>query len=483
MEKQLTHTSSEENETADAWKQWEGQVIDGEFPLHQYLGGSDHSAVFLTQYAGQEVQKAVIKLMPTQAGDWRPQILQHSLEAALSHPHLLRLFHAGRARVGEVELLYVVMEYAEENLSQILAIRPLAPEETRAMLLPVLDALSYIHLQGLAHGHLKPANITAVNDQVKVASDGLYKEGESGNGRLEPSHYDPPEISSAGITSAGDVWSLGIILVEAVTQSVPTWNGTEQRELELPATMPAPFRDIALHCLNADAEGRWTISDIRARLERESAIPAPQRTALPERASAGRKYLIPTVAAVLALAVLGGVKLLTRPRPEAGAIRATATEEPAVRPTPKSSAASPQAPEKMPSPNVAEKSEQNSSAVVAPHRAATIPHDGVNGAGQREVVEQVVPDVSPSARATIRGTVRVNVRVRVDASGKVAGATLDSPGPSRYFAGLALRAAQRWRFAPAPSDVPRQWVLRFEFSRFGTKAIPQQASSQVNPKR
>ena len=47
----------------EAWKQWEGQVVNGKFHLGPYLGGSDHSAVFLTELREREPQKAAIKLI------------------------------------------------------------------------------------------------------------------------------------------------------------------------------------------------------------------------------------------------------------------------------------------------------------------------------------------------------------------------------------------------------------------------------------
>ena len=53
------------------------------------------------------------------------------------------------------------MEATEEDLSQILPQRRLTPEEAREMLGPVLDALSYLHGKGFAHGAIKPANIMA----------------------------------------------------------------------------------------------------------------------------------------------------------------------------------------------------------------------------------------------------------------------------------------------------------------------------------
>jgi outer membrane biosynthesis protein TonB len=63
----------------------------------------------------------------------------------------------------------------------------------------------------------------------------------------------------------------------------------------------------------------------------------------------------------------------------------------------------------------------------------------------------------------------------VDGSGNVAEARLAAAGPSKYFAGLALQAAERWKFAPASAGDParpREWMLDFEFSRAGAKAAP-----------
>src|SRR5207247_10274104 len=82
------------------------------------------------------------------------------------------------------------------------------------------------------------------------------------------------------------------------------------------------------------------------------------------------------------------------------------------------------------------------------------------GAVQDEVLQEVMPEVSEKARDTIRGAVRVGVRIHLDPAGNVTGAELESPGPSRYFADLALKAARRWQFAPGKVDgqyVPSAW--------------------------
>jgi TonB family protein len=67
------------------------------------------------------------------------------------------------------------------------------------------------------------------------------------------------------------------------------------------------------------------------------------------------------------------------------------------------------------------------------------------------------------------------VKVAVDASGNVMEATLDSPGPSKYFARLAREAAVRWKFSPAQvkgRPVASKWILRFAFSSSGTDVRP-----------
>ncbi len=51
----------------EEWKKWEGRV-DGKFPLRHWLGGSEHSAVFLTERPGHADQKVAIKLIAADAG-------------------------------------------------------------------------------------------------------------------------------------------------------------------------------------------------------------------------------------------------------------------------------------------------------------------------------------------------------------------------------------------------------------------------------
>src|ERR1700732_1380069 len=102
------------------WKTWEGRVVDGKFPLRQWLGGSDHSAVFLTERSGEKAKKFAVKLIP--AGNLRAtnldqdaQLFRWADAAKLAHRHLIRLFEYGRCQIDDMRLLFVFLEYVEEN--------------------------------------------------------------------------------------------------------------------------------------------------------------------------------------------------------------------------------------------------------------------------------------------------------------------------------------------------------------------------------
>ncbi len=266
--------------TTDLWKNWEGRVVDGRFPLRQWLGGSDHSAVFLTERSGAGSQKAVIKLIRAESSDEDAQLSRWASAARLSHLHLIRLYECGRGTIDGTRLLYVVTEYAEENLAEILPLRPLAPEEASEMLRPTAGTLAYLHQSGFAHGRVRPSNIMAVDNQLKISADGLGKIGER-VGAHSPSAYDAPELTSSGLSPAADIWSLGITLVAVLTQNEPNsleLRTGDQGRVAVPETIPQPFREIARQCLQVDPLQRCTAADILSLLRTPTLQPQTHQT-------------------------------------------------------------------------------------------------------------------------------------------------------------------------------------------------------------
>jgi serine/threonine protein kinase len=245
-------------------KRWEGRTVDGKYPLRRYLGGSDHSAVFFTLLPDRaaDSDKAAIKLIPADA-EAKGQLLRWAAARELAHPNLLRILDMGRDGSA---LLYLVEELAEENLAQILPERALTAEEAHVALPPILRALQFLHDKGFVHGRLQPANILAIEDQVKLSSDSLAALGDPGRTRTLAA-YDPPEAALGDVSWASDVWQLGMTLVEILTQRLPVSDPTRRRPPEIPAEVPEPFREIAEHCLRVDPRKRWTVAKIMSRLE------------------------------------------------------------------------------------------------------------------------------------------------------------------------------------------------------------------------
>lgn len=478
---------------SEAWKKLAGQVVGGKFHLRQYLGGSEHGAVFLTERAAAAgPQKAAIKLVPADPATAELQLSRWGLAAKLSHPNLIRLFETGRCRLGGKDLLYAVMEHAEEDLSQILPQRPLTAAETRDMLGPVLGALAYLHGKGFVHGHIKPANIMAHEDQLKLSSDGLCRMSEPWSGLRHASPYHPPESTGSRASTAGDVWSLGMTLVEVLTRQLTYWDPTRQSDPEVP-TLPEPFQEIARRSLRRDPQLRWTVAEIATRLAPTAPAPAAQPGAQirigtgQRKPPAGSRYIVPVLAAAFVLAAIVAVPRIVKRGPDASAENSSKREAPRTesqtqtKSQPKQKPAAPV--EEPTATNLPEKKQNPPAAVpLAPAHAQRPVVQAKLPAGDRvrgEVLQQVLPDVSEKARDTIRGTVRVAVRISVDSSGNVAETALDSPSPSKYFGDVALGAARKWEFAPAKVNglpVASQWLVRFEFTGTATNAFPRQTA-------
>jgi serine/threonine protein kinase len=434
---------------APIWSGWQSAVINGVYPLQRLLHGSERSAVFLTERKGQVVANAALKIIPVeritlaQLSHWR-------LASGLSHPHLIQLFDAGLCQFGGRQFLFVVMEYADQTLAQVLAQRALTPEEVREMLPPTLAALTFLHHQGLVQGQLKPANILVVDDQLKLASDSIRPAGAPRAGIVELSAYDPPEANHAGFSAAGDIWGLGVTLVEALTQRLPSLD-VQAVAVSLPTTVPPAFVDTVKRCLSYDPATRPLAEDLATQLggvPKPPPLPVPQaavRAALPPAAPIPepprQRGPTPSVAAIVSVILLAAVWAgwrLFRPHPNA---QSTSVTGPIV----------------SPQPAVVPAIDSQNPAARPPGPATTVP----------SVIHLQLPNVPRKALATIHGHFRIAVAVVVDHSGTAIRAHLRNTGPSPYFARLSLDAAMKSRFAPTDKPGTREWLLRFEFTRSG----------------
>jgi hypothetical protein len=249
----------------DEWKKLEGQVLNNKFPLQRLLGSTSYGAVFLTQSPPPQQKNIAIKFMTCGAkADLQAALWEKA--SKLSHPNLLRLLPGGRCRLAEMDLVFVFMEYAEADLGRSLPDHALGEKEVREVLGPLLDALSYVHGKGFAHAHIKPSNIMTIGNQVKLSADTVLPLGEPRPACRPVDAYAAPEAASAPVAGSSDVWSLGVTLVELLTQQAPVSSPESQADPTIPSTVPQPFLDIAQHCLRRDPQERWTTAQIADRL-------------------------------------------------------------------------------------------------------------------------------------------------------------------------------------------------------------------------
>ena len=466
----------------------QGHLVNGVYPLGRYLGSSDHSGVFLTRSAARGASELAIKLVPADRSVAESLLPRWKRAGGLTHPNLLRLHEWGGCQLEGAPYLYLVMDYADQTLAQLLQSRALTEDEAREMLAPVLEALAFLHGRDLVQGQLKPANILVRGDQIQLASDTIRRVGDTGPAAHPKTLHDSPGGSYGTGSPAADIWALGISLCEALTRRAPSISA-ESGDAALPTDFAPSFREVVTRCLSRRPQDRPRLTELvtwasgrpedavpaeseaaertgaaaqapiaqPAAIQPAAAEPEPARivvaqartdemrpTAADERPEGPRVPVAPVLGAVLSLTLVWGGWHLFRKHPAS----------PAGLATPSPSAALP-----------------STSRAPGPGSAAsgTITRQSIDPAPPHPLRE-VVPDVPLSARRTVRGHINVWVRVIVEPDGSVLAAVADRAGPSRYFERLALRAAKQWMFLPVGAPPRRLMQIRFDFSRDGTRA-------------
>jgi eukaryotic-like serine/threonine-protein kinase len=168
---------------------------------------------------------------------------ERQILAALSHPHIARLLDGGVTSDGQP---YLVMEYVEgEPIDQYCNARRLGIRERLRLFRDVCAAVQYAHQNLVVHRDLKPSNILVTADgEVKLLDFGIAKllrAGEeepapltrTGLHLMTPDYASPEQVRGGAITTAADIYSLGIVLYELLTGRRPFQLGQHlQREIE-----------------------------------------------------------------------------------------------------------------------------------------------------------------------------------------------------------------------------------------------------------
>lgn len=205
----------------------------GNYKVVDELGIGGMGAVFLAERAdGAFNQKVALKIvkrgMDTDAV-LRRFLNERQILAALEHPNIAHLIDGGTTEDG---LPYFVMEYVEgEAITNYAALKNLNLEERLKLFREVCAAVSFAHTNLVIHRDLKPSNILVTKDGTpKLLDFGIAKLLKSENTIGEtatrsfiftPEYASPEQMRGEKLTTATDVYSLGVILYELLTGTRP----------------------------------------------------------------------------------------------------------------------------------------------------------------------------------------------------------------------------------------------------------------------
>nr|WP_298718233.1 tetratricopeptide repeat protein [uncultured Steroidobacter sp.] len=213
----------------------EGQLL-GRYRIVRKLGSGGMGDVYLAERADDEYQQRVA-LKIVRGGLFSPQIqgrlrMERQILATLQHPNIARLLDGGRAPDGTP---YLVMEYIDgEPIDTYCDRRRLSVAERLQLLRTICGAVHYAHQNLIVHRDLKPNNILITPDGVpKLLDFGIAKLLDSRHSAhtlavthfeyrvMTPAHASPEQVRGDVITTASDIYVLGVLMYELLCGKRP----------------------------------------------------------------------------------------------------------------------------------------------------------------------------------------------------------------------------------------------------------------------
>jgi len=202
-----------------------GEAI-GSYRVTREIGRGGMGAVFeAVREDGDFDQRVAIKL--TGHNLFSDELIRRfrnekQILARLEHPNIVRLFDGG---ITTQHIPYYVMEYVEgDPITSHCRGRSAPVDERLRLFLHVLDAVSYAHRQLVVHRDLKPSNILVTADgEVKLLDFGIAKSLDADDftqtvgAPLTPDYAAPEQLMQKPVTTASDIYSLGVLLFELLT--------------------------------------------------------------------------------------------------------------------------------------------------------------------------------------------------------------------------------------------------------------------------
>ncbi len=344
---------------------WIGRDV-GAYRLIGELGRGGMGTVYLAERADQ-TYRARVAIKFVRGGLASPELPRHlvaerQILADLVHPHIARLLDGGTSDDGTP---YLVMEYIEgEPLDRYCESRGLGLVRRLELFLHVTAAVQHAHQALVVHRDLKPANILVTSEGVpKLVDFGIAKLLEAsdrsedtltGAGLMTPAYASPEQLKGRRTTVATDVYALGVVLyqliagrhplgilpgmplaeiVRRVTEGEPPPASLVAcgRALEWRKALTGDLDAILAKALAKTPEERYTsveqlAGDLQRYLRKEPVSARPNSRAYRLRKRLVRHRTVVAAAALVIVALAGGLSVALWQRSRAVVARATALE-------------------------------------------------------------------------------------------------------------------------------------------------------------
>ncbi len=252
----------------------------GPYRLLSVLGHGGMGMVYLAERSdGGLAQRVAVKLIRGGGSDQELRIRfqrEREILRLMQHPNIARLLDGS---VGDDGMPWFAMEYIEgEPITRWCDERGLGSRQRLALLLQVTEALQYAHRNLIVHRDIKPSNILVTADgTVKLLDFGIAKLLDDSNGSdltgsraqlMTPEYAAPEQVLGQRVSTATDVYALGVLLYELLSGRLPYRENAAQRTLIVHAVVheePERLRQAISRRLTEPGERAVDLKEIAAR--------------------------------------------------------------------------------------------------------------------------------------------------------------------------------------------------------------------------
>jgi serine/threonine protein kinase len=255
-----------------------GQVFHGRYRIERRLGSGGMADVWLAEDTHLQRQVA-LKVLHSRYAQDREFVERFKREAesaaGLQHPNVVAVYDRGEYDGTS----YIAMQYVEGPTLKQMIDSGLTPEQAVTLVRQVLEAARFAHRHGIVHRDLKPQNVIVDGDGKAVVTDfGIARAGvseitQTGSVMGTPHYLSPEQAQGFEVTPVSDLYSIGVILYEALTGRVPfegesavavamkQVSQTPQRPSSIRPTISPALDAVVMRALEKDPGQRFQSAD------------------------------------------------------------------------------------------------------------------------------------------------------------------------------------------------------------------------------